>query len=227
MEEIQEKLFSLRDEEYQKFHSSLCPGTNNIIGIRVPVLRDFAKKIVKQDWRGYLQKAKDNYYEEIMLQGMVIGLAKMELEERLEYVKQFIPKIDNWAVCDVSCAGFKFAKKYPNEVWEFLKTYLGSNKEFEIRFGVVMLLDFYIIEEYIEEVLKILNGIHHDGYYVKMAVAWAISIAYIKFPKETLRLLQKNDLDTFTYNKALQKIIESYRVSEGEKKKIRAMKRSN
>lgn len=225
MNKIREKLFSLADEEYKKFHSSLCPDTNNMIGIRVPVLRNVAKEILKDDWRKYLENAKDDYYEEVMLQGMVIGLSKMDLKERLEYVKKFVPKIDNWAVCDVTCAGFKFAKKYPKEIWDFLKTYLESDKEFEIRFGVVMLLDFYITEEYIEEVLKILNQTHHDGYYVKMAIAWAISICYIKFPKETFELLQKNELDTFTYNKALQKIIESYRVSKDDKEKIRKMKR--
>lgn len=227
MDEIQSKLFELADEEYKKFHTSLCPGTNNMIGIRVPKLRALAKEIVEQDWRNYLKNVKDDYYEETMLQGMVIGLAKMELLERLEYIKKFVPKINNWAVCDVTCAGFKFAKKYPKEVWEFLKPYLKSDKEFEIRFGVVMLLDFYITEEYISQVLNILNEISHEGYYVKMAVAWAISICYIKFPEETFKLLKKNNLDTFTYNKALQKVIESYRVTKEEKEKIRAMKRES
>ncbi len=223
--QIRETLFSLADEEYQKFHSSLCPGINNIIGIRVPVLREFAKEIVKGDWRTYLKTAKNEYYEEVMLQGMVIGLAKMELQERLKYIKSFVPQIDNWAVCDVTCAGLKFTKKHMSEMWELIQPYINSNKEFEIRFGVVMLLDFYITEEYIKEVLAILNNIHHDGYYVKMAVAWAISICYIKFPKETMMLLQNNTLDTFTYNKALQKIIESYRVTKEDKEIIRKMKR--
>lgn len=225
MENIKEKLFELADEEYKKFQGLLCPGTNNIIGIRVPILRNLAREIAKEDWREYLQNAKDDYYEEVMLQGMVIGLAKMEFEERIKYVKGFIPKIDNWAVCDVTCAGFKFTKKNMKEVWKFLKPYLTSNKEFEIRFAVVMLLGFYIVEKYISDVLEILNNIHHDGYYVKMAVAWAISVCYIKFPEETLKLLEKNNLDTFTYNKALQKIIESYRVSKEAKDKIRKMKK--
>lgn len=225
MEELREKLFSLADEKYKEFHGSLCPGTNNIIGIRVPILRNLARSVAKEDWREYLKNAKDDYYEEVMLQGMVIGLAKMEFKERIEYVKEFIPKIDNWAVCDVTCAGFKFTKKNMEEVWKFLEPYLVSNKEFEIRFAVVMLLDFYITEEYIKDVLEILNNIHHEGYYVKMAVAWAISICYIKFPKETMKLLEKNNLDTFTYNKALQKITESYRVSKQEKDKIRKIKR--
>lgn len=225
MDQIREKIFELADEKYKEFHSGLCPNTNNIVGVRVPVLRNYAKELAKGDFRNYLTNAKDEYYEEVMLQGMVIGLAKMELEERLDYIKRFVPKIDNWAICDVFCAGLKFVNKNKEEVWKFLKQYLKSNREFEIRFGVVMLLDFYITEDYIDRVIKILNEIKHEGYYVKMAVAWAISVCYIKFPSETMKLLQENELDDFTYNKALQKIIESYRVSEEDKKMIRAMKR--
>lgn len=225
MDQIREKIFELADEKYKEFHSGLCPNTNNIVGVRVPVLRNYAKELAKGDFRDYLTNAKDEYYEEVMLQGMVIGLAKMELEERLDYIKRFVPKIDNWAICDVFCAGLKFVNKNKEEVWKFLGQYLKSNKEFEIRFGVVMLLDFYITEDYIDRVIKILNEIKHEGYYVKMAVAWAISVCYIKFPSETMKLLQENELDDFTYNKALQKIIESYRVSEEDKEMIRAMKR--
>lgn len=227
MDEIREKIFELADEKYKEFHSGLCPNTNNIVGVRVPVLRNYAKELAKGDFRNYLTNAKDEYYEEVMLQGMVIGLAKMELEERLDYIKRFVPKIDNWAICDVFCAGLKFVNKNKEEVWKFLGQYLKSNKEFEIRFGVVMLLDFYTTEDYIDRVIKILNEIKHEGYYVKMAVAWAISVCYIKFPSETIKLLQENELDDFTYNKALQKIIESYRVSEEDKEVIRTMKRNN
>lgn len=225
MDQIREKIFELADEKYKEFHSGLCPNTNNIVGVRVPVLRNYAKELSRGDFRKYLANAKDEYYEEVMLQGMVIGLAKMELEERLEYITKFVPKIDNWAICDVFCASLKFVNKNKEEVWKFVGQYLKSNKEFEIRFGVVMLLDFYITEDYIDRVIKILNEIKHEGYYVKMAVAWAISICYIKFPKETMELLRNNELDDFTYNKALQKIIESYRVSEEDKKMIRTMKK--
>lgn len=227
MDAIREKIFELADEKYKEFHSGLCPNTNNIVGVRVPVLRNYAKELAKGDFRGYLENAKDEYYEEVMLQGMVIGLAKMQLEERLQYISKFVPKIDNWAVCDVFCAGLKFVNKNKKEAWEFIQQYLKSSKEFEIRFGVVMMLDFYITEDYIDRVIKILNEIKHEGYYVKMAVAWAISICYIKFPKETFELLKENKLDDFTYNKALQKIVESYRVSDEDKTRIRAMKRNN
>lgn len=224
-EEVRKKIFELADEKYKEFHSGLCPNTNNIIGVRVPILRNYAKELSNGDFRKYLENASNDYYEEIMLQGMVIGIAKMELEERIEYITKFIPKIDNWAVCDVFCAGLKFTNKNKKEVWELLQKYLNSNKEFELRFMIVMMLDFYITEEYIDEVIKILDTIKHNGYYVKMAIAWTISVAYIKYPNITMKYLKNNTLDDFTYNKALQKIIESYRVNDNDKNIIRKMKR--
>lgn len=226
-EEIKSRLLELADKKYQEFHSGLCPGTNNIIGVRVPVLRNFAKEIAKEEnVKEYLQMNQAEYYEEVLLQGMLIGITKhLKIEEVFYYLKQFIPKIDNWAVCDITAAGLKITKKYPIEMWNFLMPYLSSKEEFELRFAIVMLLDFYITEEYIDQVLVILNQVKHTGYYVKMAVAWAISIAFIRFPEKTMNLLEKNQLDDFTFNKALQKIIESYRVSEDVKNQMRKMKR--
>lgn len=224
-EEIRKKIFELADEKYKKFQISLCPGTNNIVGVRVPVLRNLAKEIAKGDINTYFKNAKSDYYEEIMLQGMVIGLAKIDFEQTCKYLSYFIPKIDNWAVCDITVGGLKIVKNHLDEMFIFLKPYLKSKKEFELRFAIVTLLNFYIQEPYIDFVLETLNQIKHDGYYVKMAVAWAISIAFIPFPQKTMKLLQKNDLDNFTYNKALQKIVESYRVDEKTKMKIKKMKR--
>lgn len=225
MEEIRKKIFELSDEKYKEFQSKLCPNTNNIVGVKVPVLRNYAKELAKGDFKHYLNKIGNDYYEEIMLQGMIIGLAKMELEERFQYIKTFVTKIDNWAVCDIFCAGLKFVNKNKEEVWEFLKSYEKSTKEFELRFFIVMMLDFYITDEYIEKVLILLDNIKHDGYYVKMAIAWAISIAYIKYPKITMDYLKNNTLDNFVYNKALQKINESYRVKNEDKEIIKQMKR--
>lgn len=108
---------------------------------------------------------------------------------------------------------------------DFLQPYLRSDQEYEIRFGVVMLLNFYLNERYIDQVLTALDQISHEAYYVKMAVAWAISMAYVKQPEVTLRYLNQNNLDDFTYNKALQKITESYRVDPESKQMIRSMKR--
>lgn len=224
--EVKNKIIEMADHKYKEFNSRLCPNTQNIVGVRVPKLRNYAKQLAKEDWKYYLDNIEDEYYEEIMLQGMIIGIANMSLEERLKYLEKFIPKIDNWAVCDVTCAGLKFTQKNLERMWDFLETYLDSQKEFKIRFAVVMLLDYYINEEYIEKVLKIINTIKYDEYYVQMAIAWLISVAYVKFPNQTMKLLKKNNLDDFTYNKAIQKIIESYRIEEAEKIKIRQMKRA-
>ena len=223
--EIRAKIEELADEKYREFHGGLCPEVNGIIGVRVPLLRNLAKEIAKEDWKEYLDNAVDNSYEEIMLQGMVIGLSKMKIEQFQYYLKKFIPKIDNWAICDTTIAGLKLTKKYRAEMLEFIKEYLKSDKEFEIRFAVVMLLDFFVVDNYIDDVLQILNQVNHTGYYVKMGVAWAISICFIKYPEKTMELLKNNNLDNFTYNKALQKITESYRVDKITKNKIRNMKR--
>ncbi|MBE9918071.1 DNA alkylation repair protein [Paenibacillus donghaensis] len=222
---IREELLELAEEDYQKFSASLIPGVTNLLGVRIPELRKLAKRIAKEDWRAYLEQAECDYFEEIMLQGMLIEYIKADVNEKLGLVASFIPKIDNWSVCDSFCTGLKFAKTHQELVWEFLQPYLQSDKEYEIRFGVVMLLDYYANETYIERVLHILDNIRHDAYYVRMAVAWALSICYVKQPIPTMAYLQHSSVDDFTYNKALQKITESLRVDAETKRLIRSMKR--
>ena len=226
-EEIKNKLKELADSKYKEFHSGLCPNTENILGVRVPVLRNYAKEISKQYEIEVLLKNIDNeYYEEVLLQGMLIGLSKeKDIEKILGYIKEFIPKIDNWAICDGFCAGLKITKKNKEIMREFLKPYLNSSKEFEIRFGIVMILDYYIEEKYLEENFKIFEHIKNEEYYVQMAIAWAISICLIKYFDKTIDYLKISKLDKFTYNKSLQKGIESFRISEENKKILRNMKK--
>ncbi|MBO4693465.1 MAG: DNA alkylation repair protein [Clostridia bacterium] len=223
--EIRAKLFALQDLKYKEFHSGLCPGTESIIGVRTPRLRELSREIAKGDIDAYLQNAAEDYYEELLLKGMVIGLIKNNLTRTCRYLQGFIPKIDNWAVCDITVTGLKITKKYQKEMLNFLKPYLGSEKEFELRFYIVMLLCYYITDDYIDMVLSVLGSVKHEGYYVKMAVAWALSVAFIKYPEKTMRLLKCNDIDDFTYNKALSKITDSYRVSGKAKAQIRKMRR--
>ena len=222
---IRECLMGLADEQYRQFHSKLVPGKNNILGVRLPHLRKLAQELAKNDWQTYIATAHDDYNEEIMLQGLVIGYVKGDIREILSYVTNFVPKINNWGVCDSFCNSLKITKKHTLLVWEFLQPYLLSREEFQLRFGIIMLLSFYIEDEYIDRVLILLDGAKHDGYYVKMAVAWTISICFIKFPQKTLPYLHKNTLDDFTYNKALQRITESLRVSQESKTMILTMKR--
>lgn len=226
--EIKKELIKLSDAKYKEFHSGLCPGTDNILGIRVPILREYAKKLEKQYiLNELLDNIDDEYYEEIMLQGMIIGLQTKENWPTMEMaINNFVPKINNWAICDTFCAGLKITKKYKEKMWEVVQKYLKSDSEFEIRFAVVMLLDYYISEEYLEKDFEIFNNITNQEYYVKMAVAWAISICFIKFYDKTVEyLLNDSRIDDWTYNKALQKAIESYRINEKQKEELRKMKR--
>ena len=216
---IREKIFSLADEKYKEFHSGLCPNTNNIVGVRVPILRNYAKELVKEGFEKNYNKIQTEYYEEIMLKGMMIGLEKMDIDTKLTYIKEFIPYIDNWAVCDIFVAGLKIKEK--EKFYNFIQKYLENNKtEFEIRFGLVSLLDYFIDKEHIQQIFKITDKIKRDEYYIEMAIAWLISICYIKFPKETEEYLNNNKLSDFAYNKSIQKIIESTRVDEQVKNKI-------
>ena len=226
-QEIKKKLFEISDQKYKEFHKGLCPGTENIIGVRVPVLRKYAQELFKErDWKQTIEEIDNEYYEEIMLQGMLIGQAKKEdINTILRYVEKYVPKIDNWAICDVFCAGLKITKKYKKKMWDFIQKYLNSDKEFEIRFAVVMILDYYIEEEYLQKNFEIFNNINNEGYYVKMAVAWAISISLIKFYNETIQYLKVAKIDNWTYNKAIQKAIESYRVSDIKKEFLRKIKK--
>lgn len=225
--ELRERLENLAEPEYQRFSSSLIPniGAERVLGVRLPNLRKIAKEIAKGDWREYLKVARDDSFEEVMLQGMVIGYAKTELSEMLIYIEEFLPKIDNWSVCDSFCTGLKVTKQYPDEIWRFIIPYLKDTRPYYIRFGVVMLIDYYIDKEHIDAALQYLDSIHHEDYYVKMAVAWAVSMYYVKLPEETLKYLKENHLDDFTYNKALQKITESLKVDNETKQMIKNMKR--
>lgn len=218
---MRQKLLALKDENYRDFHSALVPNINNVLGVRIPELRKLAKELAKGNWQDYND---DLYYEEVMIQGLVIGYAKMNAEERLEHLRGFIPKINNWGVCDVVCSNLKFTNKNKALVWNFLQPYLTSDKEFEIRFGVVMLLSYFIDDEYIERVLNILDSITHDGYYAKMAVAWALSVCFVKQWDKTFKYFKQSNLPKWTYNKAIQKCCESFRISDDKKQTLRKMR---
>ncbi|WP_195267637.1 DNA alkylation repair protein [Eubacterium sp. 1001713B170207_170306_E7] len=226
---IREELFLLAEDDYRKFQQKLLPEHCELIGVRLPALRKIAKRIAKADYSLFLTREPEDYFEEKMLKGMVIGYLNPEkegLDTILKSIDFFISKIDNWSVCDSFCSGLKYAKTYPDPFWAFVLPKLTSEKAFTLRFGIVMLLFYYIDEAHIHQILELLDSVCHQDYYVKMAVAWALSMCYVKFPDTTLPYLSgENALDTFTYNKALQKIIESRQVSADEKNRIRQMKK--
>mgnify|MGYP001775274136 CR=1 FL=1 len=226
---IKEHLLHLAGQGNKSFAESLNPGVEHVLGIRVPDLRKLALRIAKDDWEVYLDSADTYYMEERMLQGMVIGCIRPDddIEVYLHRVTCFVSIINSWSVCDTFKfgGGKKFVEANKRQLWEYLKTWMCADKEYEIRFGVVMAMRYFLEEAYLPEFLQLCDKIHHEGYYVKMAVAWALSVYFIKYQDKVMPYLDNNNLDNFTYNKTLQKIIESYRVDNDTKKILRDMKR--
>lgn len=225
IEEVRNKLIELKDEEFKIFHSKLCPGIDNILGIRTPKLKKLACELKDRDILDYINSNNEIYYEEVMLKGFLIGYLKTDINDLFKVLENFIPKINNWAICDQTIANLKVLKKYKTETWKFIKPYLKSNDEFKARFGIIVMLSNFIDEEYVKEVLNTLDKIKLDKYYTKMAIAWTISVCYVKFKEITLDYLKNNTLDKWTYNKAIQKIRESRLVNIEEKEMLNNMKR--
>ena len=224
-EKIRQELEKIAEENYRIFTAKLIPNIDNLLGVRLPKLRKIAKKIIQTDYEYYLAMDNPLYFEEVMLQGMIIGKINLPWTKRSYYVKQFISKINNWSVCDSFCCGLKFEVSEKELVWQFLQPYFASEAPYNIRFAVVMLLFHFVDNEYAQKAFTLFNQIKNDDYYVKMAVAWAISIYFRELPTLTMSYLQKNQLDDWTYNKALQKITESLKVDCNTKNIIRSMKR--
>lgn len=215
------------EEGYRAFQSRVIPDTKApILGVRLPALKILAKQIAKGDWEGYLTQAKQaKAYEEILLHGLVLGFLKVSTACTIALVRAFIPQIDNWAVCDCTCTGLKTVAKHREEWSGFLREMLSSQNPWAVRVGLVLLMSQCLTAETIDAVLKASAGVHSEHYYVRMANAWLISVCYVKFPEKTDAFLQNCPLDDWTFNKALQKITESYRVTPEQKAYIRSLKR--
>ncbi len=218
--DLRSELFSNEDVEYKKFHSGLIPtvSSDKIIGVRMPVLRKIAKKAFKEN--------ADNecyYYEEIVVKGLTLAMKKCSAQEHISDLKQFVPLIDNWACCDMCCSAFKFTEKNLQDYFEFIISYVGKS-EFETRFSVVMLMDYYLNDVYIDRVIEILLSINSDEYYVNMAIAWALSVIYVKYKFKILPVFESQILNAQVQNKAIQKIRESYRVSKEDKEYLKQFK---
>lgn len=241
-EKVRELLLAMAEPDYAKFSGSLLGREAVMLGVRLPKIRELAKKIAKAEGREYLDRTLPDteekepasaepageiqYMEELMLYGMVIGCMKEKLEVLFPYIRRYVARIDNWSLCDTFCAGLKQTKKEPERMWEFLQPYLRSDKEFDLRFGVVMLMDFYVTPEYIDRLLEIYDGICHEGYYVKMAVAWALSVCLVKQWEKSFAYMSSpdNHLDEFSYAKTVQKCRESFRLTEEQKELLRELK---
>ena len=217
------ELLALKDDSNAEFVRKLTPGIDDVLGARNPDMRDLAKRIAKDDWRSYIDSWEPVYFEDYMLRGMVIAYAKMDVQERLEEYRRFVPLIDNWSVCDSFCSTWKPKMKEKQLVWDFILPYLHTDDEFGMRFSAVMMLDHFIDEEHIDMVISELDSVDNDGYYFRMAKAWALSVCMVKFPEKTYDYLRSGTLEPETLRMTVRKIRESFRVSDDMKSKVKGL----
>lgn len=223
-EEYINYLISIKEEKYKQFHSKLCFTKYEILGIRLPIIRKIVKQISKTNYEDFLKLTKSNYYEEVMIEGLVISNIK---EEQLfnKYFNKYITKIDNWGICDSFCNSLDIVTKNPSKYFNLCKELSLSNEEFISRVGLIIILNYYVKEEYLQDIFNILDSITSDKYYINMAQAWLICELYIYYPQVTENYLKKNKLNKFTHNKAISKIRESYRISKEKKEYLNTLKR--
>lgn len=226
MDLLLERLRALADERYRDFNEALTPGARGTsLGVRLPALRKIAKELLKEDPVSFLDASLDSRIHELrLLHAIVLARAKLPLSERHERLRAFVPTLDNWAVCDVLCSDWKPGEAELAPLLAIVTGYMASDREFEVRFGAVMLMLYYR-NVCPDEVFRQYAGFRHDGYYAQMAVAWGISYLFVDHRERTLRFLREDTLDRFTHNKAIQKITESNRVSGADKQLLRTLRR--
>lgn len=218
-------LKSIEDIEYKSFHSSLVLNSKyKMIGIRLPIMRKIAKEIAGGDIEQFLNCSKDEYYEEVMIQGLVISQIKNE-STFYKYFTSHIKKIDNWALCDTFCNSIKIVKKYEEKYFKEAVNLALNKDEFLSRTGLVIILSHFVTEKNYKTIINTLNRIKSDKFYINMAEAWLVCELYIKLPTQTIDFIKNNKLNKFTHNKAISKIHDSYRVSKEDKDYLNTLRK--
>lgn len=223
--DITKDLFELQDLEYRDFHAKLMPNIpkEQIIGVRTPALRAYAKKIAKlPEAKEFIKVLPHAYYEENNLHSALLSLLYRDVEELLEQVEIFLPYVDNWATCDMMSP--KAFKKDLPLVYERIKEWIKSDHTYTIRFGVVTLLGFYLDDAFEPEMLDLVAGIKSEEYYVNMAIAWYFSIALVKQYDTTIPYFTTPVLAPWVHNKAIQKAVESLRTAPATKDYLKTLK---
>ena len=223
---ITDGLFALKDENYRRFHAKLIPDIpiDNIIGVRTPVLRKYAKEVAKlPEANIFLESLPHIYYEENNLHGALLSLLyPKDIIAFMEQLERFLPYVDNWATCDMLSP--KIFKKHLSYVYERVQKWLQSDAVYTIRFGIVTLLGFYLDDAFEPEMLQLVANVRSEEYYVNMAVAWYFSMALVKQYDATLPYIQNRGLEPWTHNKSIQKAIESRRIPQETKAYLRGLK---
>jgi len=226
--ELKCTLQQMAEPKYKEFNEKIVKGKLKMLGIRIPVLRKIAKEIVKGNFKEFIKTCIPVYHEELLLLGIVIASSDMEYNDFKMEMNDFVKRIENWAACDTFCSSIKKQiNKNKKEYWNDMTLYLRSKNDWIVRVALVSMLQYYLEEEYIQKVLQRCDSVKSDFYYVKVAQAWLIAEAYIKCKQQTIVYLKKSSLDKWTFNKAIQKICESNRVSIEEKEELKKLKKGN
>ncbi len=221
--QILNKLKTLSDDNYKAFNNKIIPTKQITLGVRLPILRKIAKEIVKDDAVTFLNLDKQNIYEMIMIEGLVLSYMNKPFKELIPFLECFLNKVDNWAQIDSTICSFKNIKKEKDYILNIVKIWLKSDNEFVVRSALIILLSYYMQEENLDMIFKLSQSVKHKGYYVFMGNAWLISVCMAKFPTQTIKFFKDNTLDIKTHNKAIQKSRESYRVSQEDKNIIKLL----
>lgn len=215
-------LKSLGNLKDKNFNEKLIKTKYEIIGIKIPILRSITKSISKGDYIKFIDLIEHNYLEETIIHALLLN----EISEDnvfYNYLEKFLPFIDNWATCDTFCS--KNKKKYIDEYFDYYYNLSLDKREFYSRVGLITILANYLEEKYIDKILELINKTNSDYYYVNMARAWVLCDCYIKFKDKTNKFLLNNNIDKFTFNKAISKMCDSYRVSKEEKEYLKSIRR--
>ena len=224
MSTITEQLFALQDLEYKKFHSKLMPTVHPdvIIGVRTPELRKLAKMLKgTPEAEQFLTELPHQYYEENNLHGFLLESIK-EFDACVTALNEFLPYVDNWATCDMMSP--KALKKDLAKLYEWVKIWMASKETYTVRFGVNMLMKYYLEEEFRPEYPELVASIRSEEYYIKMVVAWYFATALAKQYEAVLPYLLEHRLDVWTHNKTIQKAVESYRITPEQKAFLKTLK---
>lgn len=225
MKAITDSLMELKDEEYAGFHRKLIPNIppEKVIGVRTPALRKLAKQISRESFcRDFLEELPHFYYDENQLHGFIVSDIK-DFDECIEKLEAFLPYIDNWATCDQTSP--KIFKKRKEDLMPYIYKWLESNHTYTIRFGIGMLMQHFLDEEFSTEYLDMVSGIQSEEYYVNMEIAWYMATALAKQWDATIPYIEQRKMDVWVHNKTIQKARESYRITKEQKEYLKGLKR--
>ena len=225
IEEIREELFRLQDEKYRDFQIKLMPTVDpdTAIGVRTPALRKLAKQMIKREDIGeFLQALPHQYFDENQLHAFAVSEIK-DYEKCLEEVNRFLPYADNWATCDQMSP--KVFRKHKEELLYEIRKWIRSEHTYTVRFGLGMLMQHYLDGDFDPAYPELAAGIHSEEYYINMMIAWYFATALAKQYDTMLAYIEEQRLDIWTHNKAIQKAIESRRITPEQKEYLRKLKR--